>query len=59
MMLIFGLVMLLCLLFIDLFVLGYAILYRKFWCGVASVACGSYIVWLTVLSIKCLVGFGI
>lgn len=58
-MLIIGLVMLFCLLFIDLFVLGYAILYRKFWWGVASVVCGSYMIWLTVQSIKCLTEFGI
>lgn len=58
-MLIVGLVMLLCLLFIDLFVLGYAILYRKFWCGVVSVMCGSYFIWLIIQSVKCLIAFGI
>ena len=58
-MLIIGLVMLFCLLFIDLFVLGYAILYRKFWWGVASVAWGAYIVWLGVQLIQCLIEFGI
>lgn len=58
-MLIVGLVLLACLLLIDLFALGYAILYRKFWCGVLSVACGSYLVWLIVQSVKCLIVFGI
>ena len=53
-----SLVMLFCLLFIDLFALGYAIIYRQFWSGVVSVVCGSYIVWLTVQTIKCLVQFG-
>lgn len=58
-MLIIGLVLLACLLFIDLFALGYAILYRKFWWGVISVGIGAYIVFLAVQSIKCLVAFGI
>lgn len=58
-MLIIGLVLLACLLFIDLFALGYAILYRKFWWGVISVGIGVYIVFLAVQSIKCLVTFGI
>jgi hypothetical protein len=58
-MLIIGLVLLACLLFIDLFVLGYAIIYRKFWCGFVSVGVGAYIVFLAVQSIKCLVAFGI
>ena len=58
-MLIVGLVMLSCLMFIDLFTLGYAILYRKFWWGVASVAWGAYIVWLGVQLIQCLIEFGI
>ena len=58
-MLIIGLVLLACLLFIDLFALGYAILYRKFWCGFVSVGIGAYIVFLAVQSIKCLVAFGI
>lgn len=58
-MLIIGLVLLVCLLFIDLFALGYAILYRKFWWGVISVGIGAYVVFLAVQSIKCLVVFGI
>lgn len=58
-MLIIGLVLLACLLFIDLFALGYAILYRKFWWGVISVGIGAYVVFLAVQSIKCLVAFGI
>lgn len=58
-MLIWGLVLLAGLLFIDLFALGYAILYRKFWCGFISVGVGAYIVFLAVQSIKCLVAFGI
>ena len=58
-MLIFGLVLLACLLFIDLFALGYAILYRKFWCSFISVGVGAYLVFLAVQSIKCLVAFGI
>lgn len=58
-MLIIGLVILACLLFIDLFVLGYAIIYRKFWSGFISVGVGAYIVFLAVQSIKCLVAFGI
>lgn len=58
-MLIIGLVILACLLFIDLFALGYAILYRKFWCGFVSVGIGAYIVFLAVQSIKCLMAFGI
>lgn len=57
-MLIIGLVLLACLLFIDLFALGYAILYRKFWCGFISVGIGAYLVFLAVQSIKCLVAFG-
>lgn len=58
-MLIWGLVLLAGLLFIDLFVLGYAILYRKFWCGFISVGIGAYLVFLAVQSIKCLMAFGI
>ena len=58
-MLIIGLVILACLLFIDLFALGYAILYRKFWWGVVGVGIGAYIVFLAVQSIKCLMAFGI
>lgn len=58
-MLIIGLVILACLLFIDLFALGYAILNRKFWWGVISVGIGAYIVFLAIQSIKCLVAFGI
>lgn len=58
-MLIIGLVILACLLFIDLFALGYAILYRKFWCGLVSVGIGAYLVFLAVQSIKCLMAFGI
>jgi hypothetical protein len=58
-MLIVGLVMLSCLMFIDLFTLGYAILYHKFWWGVASVAWGAYIVWLGVQLIQCLIEFGV
>jgi hypothetical protein len=58
-MLIIGLVLLACLLFIDLFALGYAILYRKFWWGVVSVGIGAYLVFLAIQSIKCLMAFGI
>lgn len=58
-MLIIGLVILACLLFIDLFALGYAILYRKFWWGFVSVGIGAYLVYLAVQSIRHLMAFGI
>ena len=58
-MLIIGLVILACLLFIDLFALGYAILYRKFWWGFVSVGIGAYLVYLAVQSIRCLMAFGL
>jgi hypothetical protein len=58
-MLIIGLVLLACLLFIDLFALGYAILNRKFWWGVVSVGIGTYLVFLAIQSIKYLIEFGV
>ena len=57
-MLIWGLVLVSCLMFIDLFILGYAILYRKFWWGILSFAWGAYVVWLGMQLIQCLVEFG-
>lgn len=58
-MLIIGLVILACLLFIDLFALGYAILYRKFWWGFGSVVVGAYLVFLAIQSIKYLMEYGV
>ena len=58
-MMIIGLVIIACLLFIDLFALGYAILCRKFWWGFISVGIGAYLVYLAIQSIKCLMAFGI
>ena len=58
-MLIVGLVILACLLFIDLFAFGYAILYRKFWWGFVSIGIGAYLVYLAIQSIKYLMEFGI
>ena len=58
-MLIIGLVIIACLLFIDLFAFGYAILCRKFWWGLVSVGIGAYLVYLAIQSIKYLVEFGI
>lgn len=58
-MLIIGLVILACLLFIDLFAFGYAILYRKFWWGFVSVGVGAYLVYLAVQTIKYLVEYGV
>lgn len=56
---IIGLVVIACLLFIDLFALGYAVIERKFLWGLASVAAGSYLVWLGVKTVQCLIAFGI
>ena len=56
---IIGLVIIACLLFISLFALGYAIVERKIGWGIASVAAGSYLVWLGIQTIQCLIAFGI
>ena len=56
---IIGLVIIACLLFISLLAFGYAIVERKFWWGFGSVAAGSYLVWLGVQTIQCLIEFGI
>ena len=56
---IIGLVLIACLLFIDLFALGYAILYRKFWWGFGSVVVGAYLVFLAIQIVKCILAFGL
>ena len=56
---IIGLVIIACLLFIDILTLGYAIVERKFWLGLASVAASSYLVWLGIKTIQCILAFGI
>lgn len=56
---IIGLVILACLLFISLLALGYAIVERKLWWGFGSVAVSSYLVWLGVKTIQCILAFDI
>ena len=56
---IIGLVLIACLLFIDLFAFGYAILYRKFWWGFGSVVVGAYLVFLAIQMVIYILAFGI